>query len=507
MFTVSKRPTIDEIHSLYKSGVQVSQVIKFFTNRSKTIDKDIQAVIRYPEIITNDQVRWAEQIVTVFQEEWEDQWAEKLLQEYPLFGIPYNLKDNILVAGVETTSASKIMRGHISAYDATVYTRLLENGAILVSQSNLDEWAVGSSTENSALQITKNPFDLERVPGGSSGGPAAVVASGQVVFSLGSDTGGSIRVPAAFTDTVGMKTTYGVVPRYGVMPLSSSLDQVGVFANSVADNLLVTKLLAGHDERDQTTIPSHELIKQLGSLHTRFAQTRSGKTTRTGKPLTIGIPKEYFVEGIDPAIEEAVKEMIKELTNYGHEFKEVHLPLTNYGLAVYYTTMTVETASNLQRYDGLQYGKSNKKSAGDYVSVRNEHLGDEPKRRIMLGTFASSAGYYDAYYNKAMKVRELMRRDFIKAFKEVDVLLAPVTPEFPFKLGQKTSDPITMYLSDVLVYGANLARLPAISVPLGLFEKEGSMLPTGVQVIGKEFGEEVVYALAKDIETLKKNAN
>lgn len=497
MFAVSKRPTIEEIHALYKQGETPDQVIKYFLNRSKQVDKDIQAILRYPSAITESEVVAAGELLAQYQAEDEDEWFEALIKDYPLFGIPYNLKDNILVTGVETTAASKIMQGHISSYDATVYKLLHKAGAILISQSNLDEWAVGSSTENSAFQTTKNPFDLERVPGGSSGGPAAAVGSGQVVFSLGSDTGGSIRVPAAFCDVVGVKTTYGTVSRYGVMPLSSSLDQVGAFTNNVMDNAIVTSILIGKDASDQTTIQSKDLEFSLEGLIAKQKSMRPGKTSTSGQPLKIGLPQEYFAEGVEPQIKSAIEAIAKKLESRGHKLVSVNLPLTPYGLAVYYTTMTVETASNLQRYDGIRYG--NAEPGGMFWSTRDTHFGEEPKRRIMLGTFASSSGYYDAYYNTAMKVREKMKQDFENVFEKVNILLAPTTPEFPFKLGEKTADPIKMYLSDALVYGANLAKLPAISIPIGLFEHQEKKLPTGCQLIGPEYNDNLLYQLGIEI--------
>lgn len=487
MLTIPKRPTIKEVQMLYKEACSIHEVIEYFVSLSKKVDKDIQAVLRYPAEVTTQEIKKAETLVEEYKQNHGEEWFHQLIEDYPLFGIPYNLKDNILVTGTETTSASKIMQGHISSYDATVYRRLKEAGAILISQSNLDEWAVGSSTENSAFQTTKNPFDTSRVPGGSSGGPAAVVGSGQAVFSLGSDTGGSIRVPAAFCDVVGVKTTYGAISRYGVMPLSSSLDQVGAFTNSVEDNALVTNILMGEDKDDQTTVDTEDLKINLLDVD-------------SGSKLKIGLPKEYFVEGIDPQIGKAIKGLADKLAEQGHTIQEVSLPRTKFGLAVYYTTMTVETASNLQRYEGIRYGQV---QPGEmFWSTRNKHLGDEPKRRIMLGTFASSSGYYDAYYNTAMKVREKMKQDFDKVFHEVDILLAPTTPEFPFKIGEKTSDPIKMYLSDALVYGANLAKLPAISIPIGFFEVEGKQLPTGCQLIGPEFGDDALYSLGVKIEEL-----
>jgi aspartyl-tRNA(Asn)/glutamyl-tRNA(Gln) amidotransferase subunit A len=525
MFAVSKHPTVGEIHELYRTGEATpTQVVRFFLNRSKKVDGDIHAVLRFTEKLALEQAKKCEVLINEYKERYEAKsskslktknakaipinpssiWFEKLIIDYPLFGVPYNLKDNILVEGEVATSSSKIIEGFVAPFSATVYQKLRDSGGILISQSNLDEWAVGSSTENSAFGATKNPYDLSRVPGGSSGGPAAVVASGQTVFSLGSDTGGSIRVPAAFCGVVGVKPTYGMVSRYGVMPLSSSLDQVGPFSNNVHDGLTILNVLSGYDINDQTTSETRNLYNQLQSLKLLKHKSRvSTQMTKTPHKLKIGIPKEYFVAGIDPIIKKNVDKMIKALVTLGHEIVKVSLPLTKYGLAVYYTTMTVETAANLQRYEGVRYGKQFGEKDGElFYRVREHGFGEEPKRRIMLGTYASSSGYYDAYYNTAMKVKEKMKRDFEKVFQKVDVLVCPTTPEFAFKIGEKSDDPIKMYLSDILVYGANLAKIPAMNVPLGwLYRGEEEIeLPTGIQVIAPEFGEENMFHLAFDIE-------
>ncbi len=526
MFAVSKHPTISEIQSHYRSGdATPTQMVQFFLNRSKKIDKDIHSVLRFTEKLAMEQAKNCENLIQEYKERYISKstnsgetkltkvvpikpsliWFEKLIQDYPLFGIPYNLKDNILVEGEIATSSSNIIDGFIAPYSSTVYLKLRDSGAILISQSNLDEWAVGSSTENSAFVITKNPYDLTRVPGGSSGGPAAVVASGQVVFSLGSDTGGSIRSPASFCGVVGIKPTYGMVSRYGVMPLSSSLDQVGPFTNSVLDNLIILTILSGKDISDQTSIDTRMVHDELKKIKISKLKTRtSKKITRTSHKLVIGIPKEYFSEGIDPLISKAVQKTIRDLGQLGYETKKVSLPLTKYGLAVYYTTMTVETAANLQRYDGVRFGKQFEEVDGQlFYHIRSKGFGEEPKRRIMLGTFASSSGYYDAYYNTAMKVKEKMRRDFDKVFEKVDALICPTSPEFAFKIGEKTDEPIKMYLSDILVYGANLAKIPAISVPLGLIDRKGEIsLPTGIQLMVAEKHEDTLYKIALDIEQL-----
>ncbi|MBC7471969.1 MAG: Asp-tRNA(Asn)/Glu-tRNA(Gln) amidotransferase subunit GatA [candidate division SR1 bacterium] len=529
MFAVSKRPTISEIHNLYLlSDAMPSDVMTFFLNRSLKIDIEINSVLRYTKDLAIKEAKDCDDLIIEYKNRYKAKstveldssnlvrsvpinpstiWFDKLVEDYPLFGIPYDLKDNILVENEIVTGASQMMRDFVAPYSSTVYTKLKEAGGILISRSNLDEWAVGASTENSAFGFTHNPFDFDKVPGGSSGGPAAIVASGQAVFSIGTDTGGSIRVPAAFCDLVAIKPTYGIVSRYGIMPLSSSLDQAGPLTNTVEDNLLVLKILSGKDSGDQTTKDSKNIAILLGELYNIYNKSKSyRKLLTTTKKLKIGIPSEYFSDGLDPEIKEKIDDIIIKLKVFGHEIIDVNLPLTKYGLAVYYTVMTVEAATNLQRYDGLRYGTQFEHLENIlYFAHREKGFGDEPKRRIMLGTFASSSGYYDAYYNTATKIREMMRREFVKVFEICDILLAPTTPEFAFNFGEKIKDPIKMYLSDALVYGANLARIPAINIPLKFIdidEKTIRSLPTGVQLIGPEFSEEIMYSLSFDIQQL-----
>lgn len=476
---ISNRPTITEIQDLYRNAKATpTQVTQYFLEQSKLKDEAINSVLRWVELRALEEAVRCDKLLMLRIS------FDGLLAKYPLFGIPYNLKDNILVEGEIATSASKIVENYKATYSATVYKRLYKAGGIMISQSNLDEWAVGSSTENSAFGASKNPYDTNRVPGGSSGGPAANVGSGQSVFALGSDTGGSIRQPAAFCNIVGVKPTYGLVPRYGVMPLASSLDQVGPFTNCVEDNLTVLKVLTGHTVYDQT------------SVETTVDWNKSKPT------YTIGVPKEYFIDGADPLIMNQVQTIIDQLKLQGHNIVDINLPLTQYGLAVYYTTMTVETASNLQRFDGIRFGSQFSKYPifEQFFSIRDTNFGDEPKRRIMLGTFASSSGYYDAYYNKACMVKELMTRDFQQAFKSVDLIICPTTPEFPFKFGDKVNDPVKMYLSDVLVYGANLCKIPSISIPMKLTQVDGVELPSGIQLMANEYNEGYIYSLATTIQ-------
>lgn len=345
----------------------------------------------------------------------------------------------------------------------------------------MDEFAMGSSTENSAYGITRNPRDFERVPGGSSGGSAAAVAAGQAVFALGSDTGGSIRQPAFCCGVVGLKPTYGAVSRYGLTAYASSLDQIGPFANTVEDAKIVFEAISGRDPLDST---SCELKPGLDPLNKKF---------------TIGVPKEYFIKGIDPEIEKIIKEKIGEYEAQGHKIEEISLPHTEYALACYYIVATSEASANLARFDGIRYGYSSKEGKNlleIYMQSRGEGFGAEVRRRIMLGTYVLSAGYYDAYYLRALKVRSLIKQDFDKAFEKVDAILTPTSPSLAFKIGEKTQDPLQMYLSDIYTVSVNLAGLPAISIPCG---KIGN-LPVGLQVISKPFEEATVFAIAKDLE-------
>jgi aspartyl-tRNA(Asn)/glutamyl-tRNA(Gln) amidotransferase subunit A len=406
-------------------------------------------------------------------------------------------------------ASSKTLDGFKAPYSSTVFEKIDAAGAILIGINQMDEFAMGSSGETSYYAKTKNPFDLDRVPGGSSSGPAAVVASGQVVFSLGTDTGGSIRQPASFCDVVGLKPTYGLISRFGVMAMASSFDQVGAFTNTVADNLLITKILAGKDERDQSSLESSELIGKLEKIieDQKSSELRKQKLIKTSKPLKIGIPEEFYNNSLHPEIKKALETLQEKLTNLGHKLVPVSLPLSKYAIAVYYMTMTVEVASNLERIDGVRFAPQQDSFEESYFEYREKYFGDEPKRRIMLGTYASSAGYYDAYYNHAQKVRKLAKDDFDKVFSQCDVILSPVTPDFPFKFGEKTSDPLAMYLADVFTCGINPVKIPGLSVPLGLFEyrsdNQNVMLPAGCQILGNEQSEDLIFALAAEVEAIK----
>ena len=408
----------------------------------------------------------------------------------PLEGIPVGLKDVISVAGQPLTASSRMLENFVSPYDATVTCRLKAAGALCWGRLNLDEFAMGSSTENSAFGTTSNPWDLARVPGGSSGGSAAAVAAGEAVAALGSDTGGSIRQPAALCGVVGLKPTYGLVSRYGLIAFASSLDQIGPFARSVEDAASVLGVIAGHDPRDSTSVRQDvpDYARGIAEL------------AKSGRRWKIGIPKEYFGEGLDPEVGAAVQAAIAEYRKLGCEIREVSLPHTKYAVGAYYIIATAECSSNLARYDGVRYGHRSKdaRDALDiYFKSRAEGFGPEVKRRIILGTYVLSSGYYDAYYLRAQKVRTLIRRDFLDAYREVDAIVTPTAPTPAFLKGEKAASPLAMYLNDIYTIGVNLAGLPGISVPCG-FTKAG--LPIGLQVIGQPFRETELLAVARAYE-------
>ena len=406
----------------------------------------------------------------------------------PMTGMPLAIKDNLCTEGVPTTCSSRMLQHFIPPYDATVIAKLQEQEYILLGKTNLDEFAMGSSTEHSAFGPSRNPWNLHCVPGGSRGGAAAAVAADECVAALGSDTGGSIRQPAAFCGVVGLKPTYGRVSRYGLVAFASSLDQIGPITKDVPDAALLLGAIAGHDPMDSTSadLPVPDYMKALKK--------------KDVKKLKVGVPMEFFAEGLDPEVEQAVRAAIEELKSLGGQIKEIQLPRTDAAVAVYYVIATAEASSNLARYDGVKFGlraKETKDLLDLYMKTRQEGFGPEVKRRIMLGTYALSAGYYDAYYGKAQAVRTLIRQDFHEAFKEVDLIATPVTPTPAFKLGEKSENPLQMYLSDIYTISVNLAGLPAISVPCG-FSKGG--LPIGLQLIGRAFEEETLLRAAHAYE-------
>jgi aspartyl-tRNA(Asn)/glutamyl-tRNA(Gln) amidotransferase subunit A len=396
----------------------------------------------------------------------------------PLAGVPIAVKDNLCQTGTRTTCSSKILEHYVPPYTATVVEKAIAAGAVTVGKANLDEFAMGSSTENSAFFTTRNPWDPDRVPGGSSGGSAVAVAAGCVPLAFGSDTGGSIRLPAALTGVTGLKPTYGRVSRYGVVAYGSSLDQVGPFARDAGDAALFLSIMAGHDEHDATSAPQ-PVPGELASL-TAPADLRG---------VRVGVPKEYFVAGLDAEVEKAVRAAIEVLRGMGAAVTEVSLPHTEYGIPVYYLVATAEASSNLARYDGVHYGHRTAEKVGLvelYARSRSEGFGAEVKRRIMLGTYALSAGYYDAYYLKAQKARALIKRDFDRAWEQVDLIVCPTSPTPAFRIGEKTDDPLAMYLTDIFTITANLASIPGLSVPCGL---TAGGLPVGLQLLGKPFDE------------------
>ncbi len=400
----------------------------------------------------------------------------------PLLGIPFAIKDNILISGKESTSGSKILSGFKAPYDATVISLLKKAGAIFVGRTNMDEFAMGSSTENSAFGATKNPHDITRVPGGSSGGSAAALAMGGVLGALGSDTGGSIRQPASFTGVVGFKGTYGSVSRYGLMALASSFDQIGPFAKNVSDAELIHNIISAHDAMDSTSIPE---------------SLRKNKRKEKG---IIGVPRDFLKEGVDAEVLENFESSLVRLQGAGYTLKDITLPNVKASLAVYYVLMPAEASSNLARYDGIRYGLSlqGENSIASFRKTRGEGFGREVRRRIILGTYVLSAGYYDAYYKKASDVRELITKDFEKAFEGVDAIATPTSPFPAFPLGEKASDPLAMYLADIFTVPANLARLPAISIPSG---KTKTNLPLGLHLVAPRFGEDILFSMGKKFET------
>ena len=409
-----------------------------------------------------------------------------------LAGVPIAVKDNLCTTFGRTTCASRMLEDFHAPYDATVVRKLEEAGAVIVGKTNLDEFAMGSSTENSALRTTRNPWDPTRVPGGSSGGSAAGLAAGMCFAALGSDTGGSVRQPAAMCGVVGLKPTYGRVSRYGLVAFASSLDQVGPFGRTVADAALLLNIIAGHDSRDSTSVQGAvpDYLKDID---------------RPVEGLRIGIAKEYdLAEGVDPQVKAAVDAAVKQFQSMGAELVDVSLPHTEYGIAAYYVIAPSEASSNLARYDGVHFGHRTKESVRDIVELfsrsRAEAFGDEVQRRIMVGTYALSSGYYDAYYVRALKVRRLIRQDFDRAFAKCDVILCPTSPVPAFRIGEKADDPLSMYLTDVFTVTANIAAIPGISLPCGLTNGD-KPLPIGLQLLGPAFGEETLLRVARMYES------
>ncbi|MCX6975040.1 MAG: Asp-tRNA(Asn)/Glu-tRNA(Gln) amidotransferase subunit GatA [Verrucomicrobia bacterium] len=422
--------------------------------------------------------------------------AEKADISLPLGGVPIGIKDAINVLGESCTCSSKMLAGYKSPYDATVIGKLRSAGAIPFGRLNMDEFAMGSSTENSAYQITRNPWDTSRIPGGSSGGSAASVAAREAFATLGSDTGGSIRQPAALCGVVGLKPSYGRVSRYGLVAFASSLDQIGPIARTTRDCAGILNVIAGKDSHDSTSLDlqAEDFTSQLG---------------RDLKGVKIGIPREYFVDGMDQRLREKVESAIRQCEHLGAELVDVSLPHTSYAVGVYYIIATAEASANLARFDGVRYGhraKNPRDLLDHYMRSREEGFGSEVKRRIILGTYVLSSGYYDAYYLRAQKVRTLIRQDFTNAFEKVDALICPTSPDLAFKIGERTDDPLRMYLADIFTIATNLAGICGISVPCGLVEEDGKALPVGLQFLGKAMDESRLLGIADAFETSQATA-
>jgi aspartyl-tRNA(Asn)/glutamyl-tRNA(Gln) amidotransferase subunit A len=461
--------TIREAHELLTtkkiSSVELTQAT---LDRIHNVDKQVNSYVTVTDDLALEQAKKA------------DERIAKGENVTPLTGIPFSMKDCISTKGVRTTCSSKILENYVPQYNATVTNKLADAGAVLVGKTNMDEFGMGSSCENSAFFNTHNPWDLERVPGGSSGGAAAAMSASLCGFSIGEDTGGSVRMPAGFCNVTGIKPTYGRVSRYGLIALASSFDSIGPMTRDAYDCATVLQHIAGHDPHDATTYQSP-------------VTDYTANINKPVKGMKLGIPKEYFVAGMEAGVESSIQEAIRQLEKLGMEIHEVSLPHTKYGLPVYYLLLFAEASANLARMDGTRFGLSVSEGAESvvdiYLKTRHEGFGDEVKRRIMLGAYALSAGYYDAYYLKAQKVRTLLRRDFETALSSVDVLLAPTCPTTAFKLGEKTSDPLEMYLSDIYVTATNPAGVPALAVPCGFSNK----MPVGMQLIGKHLDEQTLF--------------
>jgi aspartyl-tRNA(Asn)/glutamyl-tRNA(Gln) amidotransferase subunit A len=466
------RLTIHEAHDLLRQRkISSTELTRSVLQRISHVEENVRACVTIAEELA---LRDAKQV---------DDYIKATGEVAPLTGIPALIKDVICTKGIRTTCSSKILEDFIPPYDATVIEKLKARKAVIIGKTNMDEFAMGSSNEHSAFFPTHNPWDLSRVPGGSSGGSAAAVSTDECIYALGSDTGGSIRQPAGFCSVVGLKPTYGLVSRFGLIAFASSLDQIGPLNKDVTDCALVMNAISGYDPRDSTSVryPAPDYARQL---------------TRDIRGLRIGIPKEYFVEGMQNQVRTGVEAAIEKLCELGAEIDwEVSLPHTKYALAVYYILAPSEASANLARYDGVKYGFSERDASNVIETTertRQSGFGPEVKRRIMLGTYALSAGYYDAYYLKAQKVRTLIKKEFDEAFEKYDALVTPTSPVVPFKLGEKLEDPIQMYLSDICTLPINIAGIPAISIPVGFADN----LPIGMQIMGKPFSEETLLRIA-----------
>jgi aspartyl-tRNA(Asn)/glutamyl-tRNA(Gln) amidotransferase subunit A len=465
---------IGELQILLRSReLSAKELLLAHASRIEDVDDRVKAFLRFTPELAAEQAAAADR-------------AFESGQAGPLTGIPVAVKDVLCVRGVETTAGSQILRGFRPPYTGTAVSRMFAAGAVMLGVTNCDEFAMGSSTENSSYFPTHNPWGLDRVPGGSSGGSAAAVAAGEAVIALGTDTGGSIRQPAALCGVVGMKPTYGRVSRYGLIAFASSLDQIGPFARSVEDAAILLRAIAGHDPLDATS------SDRPNDVQNDFDAGVSG--------MRLGVPREYYeIEGMEPGVKAAVEKALQALQGAGAELVDVNLPHTDYGLAAYYIIAPAECSSNLARFDGVRYGFSDQDAANitdAYMQTRRQGFGTEVRRRVMLGTYALSSGYYDAYYVKAQKVRTLIKRDFDAAFEKCDAIVSATSPTVAFPIGAKTQDPLAMYLCDVLTYGGNLAGLPGISVPCGMSEG----LPVGLQILAPQWREDVALRIARAYE-------
>ncbi|MFC2036061.1 Asp-tRNA(Asn)/Glu-tRNA(Gln) amidotransferase subunit GatA [Chloroflexota bacterium] len=471
LITIFNQLTINEAHKLLTTK-QLSSVelTRTCLERIQQAEPKIHALINVTDGLALKQAQRADELIATGNTN-------------PLTGIPVVIKDNMCTKGIPTTCSSKMLENFVPPYDATVVEKLSDCGAVIMGKANMDEFAMGSSTEHSAFFPTHNPWDLTRVPGGSSGGSAVAVAAGESIFALGSDTGGSIRQPAGFCSVTGLKPTYGRVSRYGLIAFASSLDQIGPLTQDVTDCALVMNAIAGYDRRDSTSFP-YPIPDYTRCLDTNL------------EGLRIGVPKEYFVEGMQAEVATAVRAAISKFDELGARVEwDVSLPHTPYALAAYYIIAPSEASANLARYDGVKYGFSSREAGSIWQALENTRqygFGTEVKRRIMLGTYALSAGYYDAYYLKAQKVRTVIRQEFERAFEKFDALITPTSPTIPFKIGEKIDNPLQMYLSDVCTLPINIAGIPAISVPAGFADG----LPVGMQIIGKPFAEETILKIA-----------
>ncbi len=467
--------TISELRELLNSGeISAQELTNLYLERIATVDEKVKAYVTVTEKEARDQATAADKKI-------------KEGSASPLTGIPLGIKDVICTEGIPTTCSSRMLKDFRPPFNATVMEKLEAQGAVMLGKLNMDEFAMGSSTENSAFFSTRNPWDLERIPGGSSGGSAAAVAACMCVASLGSDTGGSIRQPASHCGVVGLKPTYGLVSRFGLVAFASSLDQIGPLTRSVEDAAILLEAIAGHDERDSTSLPR--------------PVPRLRKSCQEGlKGIRVGIPKEYFIEGVQEEVVSEIKKGLKAMEEMGAELVDISLPHTEYAIATYYIIATAEASSNLSRYDGVKYGfraENYSNLMEMYKETRAQGFGPEVKRRIMLGTYCLSAGYYDAFYKKASQVRTLIIEDFKKAFGMCDVIASPVAPTTAFKIGEKVHDPLQMYLSDIFTIPVNLAGIPGMSVPCG-FDEKG--LPVGLQLMAGHLQEEILFRAAYNLE-------